>query len=188
MISYQIDLPSEPVHPRHLLLPAWSVAGCCIAGLFPSKDTLVIADLDAARSVMASEMQLGIGSDWPKTFSEWTPLQQPILTWHVFKCSGLYQVWTPGCGCPPPPPHFAPAPVLPSHHTHTHTQPACMPPSAYHSSLPAVCAWCITVDCSLSTALRTVVCFVRHRHCSLSPPHTLCFYVQGICWVSLLFP
>jgi hypothetical protein len=39
-------------------------------GLFPSKDTLFMADLDAARTVMASEMQLGVGSAWPKTFSK----------------------------------------------------------------------------------------------------------------------
>lgn len=168
----------------HGLLLAWSCS-LSIAGLLLSKDTLFVADLDAARSVMASEMQLGIGSDWPETFSEWTHLQQPIL---LCSCAVVFTKCGPlAADAPRPHPISHPRRCFPAT-THTHTQPACMPPSAYHSSLPAVCAWCITVDCSLSTALRTVVCFVRHRHCSLSPPHTLCIYVQGICWVSLLFP
>jgi hypothetical protein len=36
----------------------------------PPKDTLLVGDLDAARSIMGSEMQLGVKSDWPDTFRE----------------------------------------------------------------------------------------------------------------------
>ena len=40
------------------------------AGLLPSKDTLFVADLESARSFMASELQLGIGGDWPDGISK----------------------------------------------------------------------------------------------------------------------
>lgn len=33
----------------------------------PGKDTLFIADVDAARSILAAELQLGVGADWPET-------------------------------------------------------------------------------------------------------------------------
>lgn len=33
----------------------------------PGKDGLAIADLDAAKSIMASELQLGVGGDWLPT-------------------------------------------------------------------------------------------------------------------------
>jgi hypothetical protein len=36
----------------------------------PPKDTLFVADVEAARQLMANEWQLGIGGDWPPTFSE----------------------------------------------------------------------------------------------------------------------
>ena len=40
------------------------------AGVPAAKDTLFIADLPAARSIMASELQLGVGGDWPDTLRE----------------------------------------------------------------------------------------------------------------------
>lgn len=43
---------------------AWGKLG------LPGKDGLFIADLDAAKSIMASELQLGVGADWPPTFRE----------------------------------------------------------------------------------------------------------------------
>lgn len=44
--------------------------GLLSTGLIPSKDTLFIGDLEAARAVMASEMQLGVRGAWPDTMSE----------------------------------------------------------------------------------------------------------------------
>lgn len=50
----------------------------------PPKDTFLVGDLEAARSIMASEMQLGVGSDWPDTFrkslSSCCPSADPACT------------------------------------------------------------------------------------------------------------
>jgi hypothetical protein len=54
--------PQHAVKPLLLLLLLLLLP----AGL-PGKDTLYIADVEAARSILAAELQLGVGSDWPET-------------------------------------------------------------------------------------------------------------------------
>lgn len=46
---------------------AWGKLG------LPGKDALFIADVDAGKSILASELQPGVGADWPPTFCECQP-------------------------------------------------------------------------------------------------------------------